>query len=1590
MEYTVRVNLDRSGSRGDNQVRLQYDFGPEVHGPERRPFVTTPSDTVTALLSDAEARYYIDDPTETADMGQDALERLGRSLYQFLDTSQGLLTSFLTAQAGNWDLIVIALRVSEGIAHLPWELLHDGESFLIARANPVVPVRVVQPTSIQQEPQPRALRMLFMACAPENQYPMLDYEAEEAAIDSVATKESLPLLLVDEPTGNLGELERLLGRHGDRYFDVIHITGHATRSGDNPAFITETLAGDAHLTGTREIKDALLGTRPRVVFLSGCRTAESGDLGAAPSMAEELARTSALTVIGWGRPISDDAATQATADFYRQLMRGRSPAWALAAAYRRLLKGNQPRWHCLRMFVQGDPAPPPVTAPENVKDDDAASFDRAKERTPYDLAKVDIGGFVGRRRATQELLRRLDPRLNSNRLGAIVHGMGGIGKTTLVSRVLGMLPRDTHYVSVNTMLTRENLLEAMRRHHQVFANVLGGAAPDEELQGLLVRALNKSNRGTIFILDEFERNQHGHGDQPRLVPEAAQTLTALISALSRSPARHRVVITCRFRPDVVGIDQLADMPLEPLDEFHLRRKIERLQLTGRLDDKTIQIIRDLAKDNTRLLETLFALAQTNPAVGADFLRRRMADQRRLFYEKDLDVADLLSRFDAADAALLRAIAPFRIPVDACVLARLVGPPAVRAAAQISAGMRHSTEERAARLAQWHLLDPTETAGIVSYRLPAVLESAPALRGKGLADEQVKCATALAAELQNFDGPNDIDDPDLLNLPALNEVLRLALEGDAKDLAVRAAWTLAGAAFTQCRFTEVTEICQRAIETAPHPLLHTALGSAHAERGEMATAQAHFDAALADLSGQTDRDQARVLSSVAFWEQYYGNKAGPGHAEKALNLARSVGDVLTEAASLRQIANSYARREDFHTARALYNQALERAQSFHGGELTAAWIRMDHAEMDVSEGMTQAALVDLTEVLALYERRGMEQHQVVVHLQMSMALRQDDLPASLVAAERARTLAAETGWIKGEVEALGNLCFLHAQMISSSPAADDEHARKAVQYAQEARSVADTVGWPLVRKIALQNLVFICRVIRHDDDAAKFESELDRLATTSPEETAARLVFAAEIHLVDSHYAEAAEAAGKALALLAPAASLDTETRARLVIARAGDEEQAPASALEVHLRRLLELCTIRQPDMVPLIHLWTGRMHIREERPDLAREHLQLSLQGYTAAGDRESMAFLNELYSTLPDISPFDRSYHLRAALLLRFKLGDTAATAATLQELATAVPDRDKEQVLRAALALAESAGAHAQEGSILTELAKVVSQDAERTQIETAAALARRRGEAIRLTVGSRLFNLLHSGEGARYLSELEKQRQTLKSAHNILLPSVTTGDDTTIDPAGYIVFLWGEQIGSGKIATATPMADIKQRLTRPSAAAMINLFAEAAGRPDVGRRITSADVESPQTVVAREMVTAIVNLALIHRTRLDPPPPARRPLTDQERLLIENVAAGAENALSEHLSSEGNRSSPATKPQDTNDPHQVEPDNGGFKHYLAKEDIPQVLSSVSIQKPITALCGWRWVPSRSEHAGDDLGDVPLCPRCEGIYHDLPTNK
>lgn len=59
-------------------------------------------------------------------------------------------------------------------------------------------------------------------------------------------------------------------------------------------------------------------------------------------------------------------------------------------------------------------------------------------------------------------------------------------------------------------------------------------------------------------------------------------------------------------------------------------------------------------------------------------------------------------------------------------------------------------------------------------------------------------------------------------------------------------------------------------------------------------------------------------------------------------------------------------------------------------------------------------------------------------------------------------------------------------------------------------------------------------------------------------------------------------------------------------------------------------------------------------------------------------------------------------------------------------------------------------------------------------------------------------------------------------------------------------------------------------------------------------------------------------------------------------------------------------------------ELEPgDHERFAHYVKKE---KIVESAVTGKPVTALCGKRWIPSR------DPNKFPICPTCKEIHAGL----
>jgi hypothetical protein len=583
---------------GDEHAQFRYFWDNPNDYQERQ----LPLAEITDLVERAETHYYTRLPEDYATTGQ--------KLYNWLDGSERNLQRAIN-QHGR-EGIVLAIAATERLAHLPWELLHDGQCFLVKKIPAIIPVRWVsngQPIVSANTPQNRPLNVLFMATSPLGVEPELDYEAEEGRI--LKATERTPVDLRVEESGCLNELRYVVREYETSYFDVFHLTGHATHDNGKPWFLTEDEYGNRVDSSTDAIADALTYPLPPLIFLSGCRTGYSSDV-AVPSMAEELLNMGATAVLGWGERVGDTDATAAAYQLYWELSQGGTLAKAIASTYQVLIQQKVPDWHKLRLYVR-DSLPQALVTPLKT---------RGRKQLPKPSTKVEFRddekrlrvatreNFVGRRRQLQNCLRTL--KTDDEKVGVLIHGMGGWGKSSIASRLWDRLPEhekilwwrqiDKFYLinKLKNKLINPAQLELIPYIEN--SNI--------ELKSRLIylfRQLSElGEKPFLLILDDFEWNLEPREGRYIPKPEVAPILSALIEAIQETGINNRIIITCRYDFDFDLLDFFYKQGLEPLRKAELVKKLSRLEnfKSGTLPDDLRERALNLADGNPRLLEFL--------------------------------------------------------------------------------------------------------------------------------------------------------------------------------------------------------------------------------------------------------------------------------------------------------------------------------------------------------------------------------------------------------------------------------------------------------------------------------------------------------------------------------------------------------------------------------------------------------------------------------------------------------------------------------------------------------------------------------------------------------------------------------------------------------------------------------------------------------------------------------------------------------------------------------------------------------------------------------------------------------------------------
>ncbi|GAB4226358.1 MAG: CHAT domain-containing protein [Elainellaceae cyanobacterium] len=981
---------------------------------------------IQTLIQQVEEDYYVS-PRLQAD-----LATTGRRLFQWLDGSNRWLVSKLAQHPG--EVIVLAIAVAGKLAHLPWEVLHDGAQFLVQRVLAVVPVRwqssdAITQLELKSEPENRALNVLFMATSPQDVTPVLDYEQEEAEILKATARTTIGLTV--EESGCLEELGNLVADYGKGFFDVVHLTGHATIQEGESYFITETATGEAHLATARAIARTLRLPLPKLVFLSGCRTGQAANAGAVPSMAEQLLQSGATAVLGWGQKVLDTDATAAAAALYGALSTGSSVTEAVAATYQKLIEQEARDWHLLRLYA-GKTLPAALVKPANTigwkrapKPSIATEFLDPLTQT---IKVPTRESFVGRRRQLQNSLRALTP--PSEAIAVLIHGMGGLGKSSLAARLCDRLPQFRRLVwigSIDPASLVKRLADALDQED--LRRRLKGT--DEKLKhrlrAVFDRLAEQSAPRFLLVLDDFEVNLEARETSYVLKPAAAEVLEALVWAIQDSNAPHRLLLTSRYDFDTREILKRAELlyrqPLDALQGADLQKKCSRLSAL-KPPDLPAQVTEDdqaaiapliellelqkqakhLADGNPRLLETLNDEVLAKPTIDrAAKLEQLEADPKDL-RDQVLEPQVVEQMQDGLATVLARGLV-FELPVPKEAF-DTVTKGSEQLDRAIALGLLEVSPDQTLRVPRILPLSlPTETQ-------PLYQEAARSLYRLWWQENQ---ATTEAQVL---------------------EVHRLALLAEDQAIAAELGAAMGHRWHNQSRFRDAVALGEKTVALAPDYRVYHSLARSQATLGAVQAALENYEKARATCPEEDQQEKAAIEHNLA---DIYAQQGQVEQAielyQQALDLHELIGHVKGKATSLHQLAGIYAQQGQVEQAIELYQQALDLHESIGNVKGKAPTLRR-LGGIHQQQGQIEQALSLFQESLKIEESIGDIQGQAeALGWIATIYAQQGQVEQAIELYQQSLDLHESIGNVRGKAATLHNLADIYAQQGQVEQAID---------------------------------------------------------------------------------------------------------------------------------------------------------------------------------------------------------------------------------------------------------------------------------------------------------------------------------------------------------------------------------------------------------------------------------------------------------------------------------------------------------------------------------------------------------------------------
>jgi tetratricopeptide (TPR) repeat protein len=385
-----------------------------------------------------------------------------------------------------------------GLSQIPWELMSDGEDFLALSPKTPIIRCAPEPEGLAAQPPGSVrlpIRILFAGAKPWGQAPLNLGGQIRRMCRALRGGIEDGRVLLHPALGDEVQADRLLSDMRSGGYHILHISTHGAFSEelDKGIVALEDGLGNSFPVAIEAIAQRIRDTTIQLVYLDACETAQTSSSDPIRSLSWTLLRAGAGAAIAMQFRINDESATRFSEAFYYHLLKGEPLCKAVAEARVVLLDflGREtidwaiPVLHVRRGY----------------------EFATAGSGQP----KVRFGHTsppsrcLGRDKQLDELTETL---LFQSRL-VLVHGFGGIGKSTLVQKTLSeieLLFDDTCFVDCRGI---KNFTDVVPKIIQMLA-VNGYPVTEEKL-----RDLSKSGRirhvceqldkgGFLLVLDNIE------------------------------------------------------------------------------------------------------------------------------------------------------------------------------------------------------------------------------------------------------------------------------------------------------------------------------------------------------------------------------------------------------------------------------------------------------------------------------------------------------------------------------------------------------------------------------------------------------------------------------------------------------------------------------------------------------------------------------------------------------------------------------------------------------------------------------------------------------------------------------------------------------------------------------------------------------------------------------------------------------------------------------------------------------------------------------------------------------------------------------